>query len=90
MTRNLRWLRRINPITYNNESRNSLHSSSQRKRTWTPVQVTAGTLLDGGEEVINVHLPCVVLKFLSVISLVKQCVVTFLTSKDVRSCFNPT
>jgi len=24
----------------------------QRKRTWTPVQVTAGTLLDGGEEVI--------------------------------------
>ena len=25
----------------------------QRKRTWTPVQVTAGTLLDGGEEVIQ-------------------------------------
>ena len=25
----------------------------QRKRTWTPVQVSAGTLLDGGEEVIQ-------------------------------------
>ena len=25
----------------------------QRKRTWTPVQVTAGTLLSGGEEVIQ-------------------------------------
>ena len=25
----------------------------QRKRTWTPVEVTAGTLLDGGEEVIQ-------------------------------------
>ena len=25
----------------------------QRKRTWTPVQVTAGTLLEGGEEVIQ-------------------------------------
>ena len=25
----------------------------QRKRTWTPVQVTAGTLLDGGEEVVQ-------------------------------------
>ncbi len=25
----------------------------QRKRTWTPVQVTAGALLDGGEEVIQ-------------------------------------
>ena len=25
----------------------------QRKRTWTPVQVTAGTLLKGGEEVIK-------------------------------------
>ena len=25
----------------------------QRKRTWTPVQVSAGTLLDGGEDVIK-------------------------------------
>ena len=25
----------------------------ERKRTWTPVQVSAGTLLDGGEEVIQ-------------------------------------
>ena len=25
----------------------------QRKRTWTPVQVSAGQLLDGGEEVIQ-------------------------------------
>ena len=25
----------------------------QRKRTWTPVQVSAGLLLDGGEEVIQ-------------------------------------
>ena len=25
----------------------------QRKRTWTPVQVSAGTLLDGGEEVVQ-------------------------------------
>ena len=25
----------------------------QRKRTWTPVQVTAGSLLDGGEEVVQ-------------------------------------
>ena len=25
----------------------------ERKRTWTPVQVTAGSLLDGGEEVIQ-------------------------------------
>ena len=25
----------------------------QRKRTWTPVQVSAGTLLDGGQEVIQ-------------------------------------
>ena len=25
----------------------------QRKRTWTPVQVSAGQLLDGGEEVVK-------------------------------------
>ena len=25
----------------------------QRKRTWTPVKVSAGSLLDGGEEVIQ-------------------------------------
>ena len=25
----------------------------ERKRTWTPVQVSAGTLLDGGEEVVQ-------------------------------------
>ena len=25
----------------------------QRKRTWTPVQVSAGTLLSGGEDVIK-------------------------------------
>ena len=25
----------------------------ERKRTWTPVEVTAGTLLDGGEEVVQ-------------------------------------
>ena len=41
----------------------------ERKRTWTPVEVSAGALLDGGEEVIQRALALVALRSLWVISL---------------------
>ena len=44
------WLRRVNQTFSMAKLLTFLH---QRKRTWTPVQVAAGTLLDGGEEVIQ-------------------------------------
>ena len=46
-------LRRVNLIYREMKAETPYIHLHERKRTWTPVQVSAGTLLDGGEEVVQ-------------------------------------
>ena len=49
----MRGLRRVNLPTITMKAETPYIHLHQRKRTWTPVEVTAGPLLVGGEEVIQ-------------------------------------
>ena len=62
----------------------------QRKRTWTPVQVSAGTLLEGGEDVIKRGLALRCLE-IPVGDFIEEAIgVTCLMSGAVSGSCNPT